>query len=80
MGRILETPLKRRREEFLAAVARSRTLHRHWAFPPRTVAAFDAYLKRIQTPAHIGLWVCAENTDLAGVIDINEIEKFGSAH
>jgi ribosomal-protein-alanine N-acetyltransferase len=75
MRSILETPSSRRREEFLAAVARSRVLHRHWASPPKTAAAFNAYLKRIQTPAHAGFWVRTENNDLAGVININEVVR-----
>ena len=75
MRRILEKPSRYRQEEFLAAVARSRALHRHRASPPRTVAAFNAYLKRIQTPAHVGFWVRTENNELAGVININEIVR-----
>jgi ribosomal-protein-alanine N-acetyltransferase len=75
MRSILEMPSARRREEFLAAVARSGALHRHWASPPKTAAAFDAYLKRIQTPTHVSFWVRTENNDLAGVININEIVR-----
>ena len=75
MRRILEAPSRRRREEFLAAVARSLALHGHWASPPKTAVAFNAYLKRIQNPAHIGFWVRTENNDLAGVININEIVR-----
>jgi [ribosomal protein S5]-alanine N-acetyltransferase len=72
---ILETPSRRRREEFLAAVGRSRALHGHWASPPQTVAAFETYLKRIQQPAHVGFWVRSDDNELAGVINISEIVR-----
>jgi len=72
---ILEQPSSRRRDEFLEAVARSRDLHRHWASPPRTAEAFRDYLKRFRSPAHIGNWVCTENGELAGVINISEIVR-----
>ena len=57
----------------MAAVARSRQLHRHWAEPPRTAAAFDAYIARLKTPMHVGYWVRTDVNELAGVININEI-------
>jgi len=72
---ILEEPSSARRDEFLAAVARSRKLHRHWARPPSTVAEFKASLKRLQSTSHIGYWVCTEDGELAGVININEIVR-----
>lgn len=71
---ILERP-SRRRDEFLAAVARSRKLHRHRATPPRTVEAFEAYLKRLKQSAYVGHWVRTEANELAGVININEIVR-----
>lgn len=75
MRDILERPSRRRRDEFLAAVARSRKLHGHWATPPRTVEAFEAYLKRLKQSAHMGHWVRTEANELAGVININEIVR-----
>jgi ribosomal-protein-alanine N-acetyltransferase len=72
---ILETPSRQRQDEFLTAVARSRTLHRHWASPPRTVEAFTAYLKRLKQPAYVGYWVRTEANELVGVININEIVR-----
>lgn len=72
---ILERPSRRRRDEFLAAVARSRKLHSHWATPPRTVEAFEAYLKRLKQSAYVGNWVRTEANELAGVININEIVR-----
>ena len=72
---ILETPSSDRQDEFLAAVVRSRTLYRHWARPPRTAREFDAYLDRIRSDAHLGYWLCTEDGELAGVININEIVR-----
>lgn len=72
---ILERPSSKRRDEFLAAVARSRQLHRHWAYPPRTAREFEDRLKRLQSGAHLGYWICTEAGELAGVININEIVR-----
>ena len=72
---ILQEPSEERQHDFLAAVARSRKLHRHWAHPPKTVAAFQAYIRRLHDDAHIGFWVCTEDKQLAGVININEIVR-----
>lgn len=75
--RILETPSAKRQSEFLAAVARSKELHRPWTTPPGTPAAFEAYVKRFSSPAHIGYWVRTEAGELAGVINISEIVRGG---
>ena len=75
MRDILERPSGRRRDEFLAAVARSRKLHGHWATPPRTTEAFEAYLKRLKQSAYVGHWVRTETNEPAGVININEIVR-----
>src|SRR5262245_24479161 len=71
----LENPSKAYRAEFLAAVARSRSLHRGLVTPPRTVAAFDAYLKRLREQAHISYWIRTDTGDLAGVVTISEIVR-----
>jgi ribosomal-protein-alanine N-acetyltransferase len=72
---ILEQPSLARRDEFVIAVTRSRKLHRHWARPPQTAAEFKASLKRLQSGSHLGYWVCTEDGELAGVININEIVR-----
>lgn len=72
---ILEKPSLARRADFLAAVARSRKLHKHWAHPPSTDDEFMASLKRLHTAAHVGYWICTEAGELAGVININEIVR-----
>lgn len=73
--RLLEKPSLNRQEEFLAAVARSRQLHRHWTAPPNTASAFKESLRRFESEPHIGYWVCTEDGELAGVININEIVR-----
>jgi len=75
MRNILELPTRQRRDEFLSAVARSRTLHRHWASPPRTVEAFEAYLRRLTQSGYVGYWVRTAENELAGVININEVVR-----
>jgi [ribosomal protein S5]-alanine N-acetyltransferase len=72
---LLEAPSARRRDEFLAAVARSRELHGHWARPPGTVEEFDRSLARFGKDTHVGYWVCTEGGDLAGAINISEIVR-----
>ena len=72
---ILEAPSSKRRDEFLAAVARSRKLHRNLARPPQTAKEFDDSLKRLETGTHLGYWICTEAGELAGVININEIVR-----
>jgi [ribosomal protein S5]-alanine N-acetyltransferase len=73
MTRIIATPVPERREEFLAAVKRSRKLHGYWTAPPSTPKAFDHYLARLSTPRNIGYWVLTATGELAGVINISEI-------
>src|SRR5262245_7246112 len=75
MKNILETPSRPRRDEFLAAVARSRKLHHPWVTPPGTPEAFDRYLKRYDGSAHIAFWIRVEEGELAGAIHINEIVR-----
>jgi len=72
---ILQNPSKARREDFLAAVRRSRKLHGQWASPPRTPEEFDAYIKRLRREAHLGYWVTTEDDEIAGVINISEIVR-----
>ena len=82
MRQILEAPSRRRRAEFLAAVSRSRGLHRGLVTPPRTVEAFERYLARLRGPAHIGYWIRTNENELAGVINLSEIVRgaFQSAY
>lgn len=63
----------RRQAEFLAAVARSRKLHRPWTAPPETPEVFQKYLKKFENPANVGFWVLTEQNEIAGSINISEI-------
>jgi len=78
----LETPSRRREQEFLEAVRRSRALHRGLVSPPRTREQFRAYLERLKQPTHLGHFVCLDEGELAGVINVNEIVRgaFRSAY
>jgi ribosomal-protein-alanine N-acetyltransferase len=79
---ILDVPSARGRAEFLAAVARSARLHQGVADPPRTPAAFSAYLRRLRGPGHLGYWMRTPDGQLAGVINVSEIVRgsFQSAY
>jgi len=78
----LETPSRRREQEFLEAVRRSRALHRGLVSPPRTREQFLAYLDRLKQPSSLGHFVCLDDDELAGVINISEIVRgaFRSAY
>lgn len=79
---LLETPSAKRRNEFLAAVNRSRKLHRPWTYPPATPEAFHASIERLKMKNHLGYWICTESGELAGVINVSEIVRgnFRSAY
>ena len=72
---ILEKPSSDRREEFLAAVRRSRTLHKPWVSAPDTRVLFDAYLERLGNATHLSYWVITADGQLAGVVNVSEIVR-----
>jgi len=72
---ILEKPSSARREEFLAAVRRSRKLHTPWVSAPDTRVLFDAYLGRLRNASHLSYWVVTADSQLAGVFNISEIVR-----
>ncbi len=79
----LETPSAARCAEFLAAVARSRKLHRGFAAPPTDSASYANWLRRLAEERYEGHFVVATTEDaLAGVINLNEIVRgsFQSAY
>lgn len=78
----LEPPGTRHAHAFLAAVRRSRALHRGLVSPPRTREQFRAYLSRLRRSTHFGHLLCLENDELAGVINVSEIVRglFQSAY
>ena len=71
----LARPSRRAQAEFLAAVAKSRKLHAVWTTAPRTAKEFRQYIKRVDSPSHIGYWIRTEAGELAGVVNINEIVR-----
>ena len=59
---------------FLAAVRRSRALHRPWTSAPDTPAKFVAWLERMAAPANHPFLVCRSDTDeLVGVINLSNV-------
>jgi ribosomal-protein-alanine N-acetyltransferase len=78
----LEPVSVRRAEDFVAAVRRSRPLHRGLARPPQTVEAFRAYAVRFRRPSHIGHLLTLPDGELVGVANISEVVRgvFQSAY
>jgi [ribosomal protein S5]-alanine N-acetyltransferase len=58
---------------FLAAVRRSRDLHRPWVVAPDSLAAYRSYIERLETDQYLGYFVMSPEGGLAGVINVNEI-------
>jgi [ribosomal protein S5]-alanine N-acetyltransferase len=59
---------------FLAAVRRSRALHRPWTSAPDTTEKFVAWLERMTAPAHHPFLVCRRDDDaLVGVINLSNV-------
>jgi [ribosomal protein S5]-alanine N-acetyltransferase len=61
--------------EFLAAVRRSKSLHRPWVAPPDTAARFRDYLSRRDGERGLGFFVLDGADALVGVINVNEIVR-----
>jgi len=71
-GVCIREPTLEDQRAFLAAVSRSRGLHRPWTAPPDTPARYLAYLERMSLPAHRGFLVCRRDThELVGVINLS---------
>src|SRR6185369_1879768 len=71
----LETPAPRHEHEFLAAVVRSRRLHRSWVTAPSSSAEYRLYLKERLGPRQIKYFVCNEGGEICGVINLSEIVR-----
>lgn len=69
----LEPPQERHAAEFIAAVKRSRVLHRGWVNPPDTRSAYCAYVGKLQNARDFGYLIKADHGGLAGVVNVNEI-------
>jgi ribosomal-protein-alanine N-acetyltransferase len=71
---LLRQPRAEDRDEFLAAVRRSRALHHPWLQPPATADRYDAFLRGLAQPSRATFFVCLRETgDLAGVVNLSEI-------
>jgi ribosomal-protein-alanine N-acetyltransferase len=76
-GRVrIRPPVAADRDAFIAAVERSRELHRPWVEPPATREGYAAWLARLaaRTPhqRHAGFLVTADE-ELAGFVNLSEI-------
>ncbi len=60
-------------KEFLAAVARSGSLHSPWVFPPHTHEQYGEYMARIRSGRKIAFFVrhCSDE-QLVGVVNVSE--------
>lgn len=75
---MLRRPTAADRNEFLALVARSRRLHRPWAFPPRDARSFAAFVRGSRSQRCVRLLVCARaDGAIVGVVNLNEIVRGG---
>ena len=71
------------RDEFVDAMAQSRSVHGDWITPPATPAEFDALLRRSEDESFVSLVIrLREDGRLAGVFNISEIVRraFQSAY
>ena len=73
--RVYLRPVSRRdRDEFIAAMRDSASLHNPWIISPTSREMFNAYLKRVERHDHDGLLVIDKASDaIAGCININNI-------
>ena len=80
---LLRPPQAEDRTEFLAAVRRSRSLHRPWLYPPADAKSYDAYLLGFENARRAGFFICRrEEGEIAGVVNLSEIVRgaFQSAY
>jgi [ribosomal protein S5]-alanine N-acetyltransferase len=71
------------RDEFIEAMARSRSFHGSWIAPPATTAEFDQLLRRAEDDTFVSLVIrLREDGRLAGMFSISEIVRraFQSAY
>jgi ribosomal-protein-alanine N-acetyltransferase len=77
LGRIrIEAPARRREQDFLEAVRRSRRLHRNLVTPPSTADAFERFVSsnRREDNANF-LVVLSGSAELVGVINVSNIRR-----
>jgi ribosomal-protein-alanine N-acetyltransferase len=66
-------PTARLRARFIEAALRSRALHGRWVHAPDTPQRFALYLKHMREPSSRGHWLCTEDGELAGVVNVTQI-------
>jgi ribosomal-protein-alanine N-acetyltransferase len=72
----LRTPAPVDRDEFLAAMRASRSLHRPWLQSPTTPEAYDRLLARVDDARHDPLFVCLRHHGpIVGYVNISEIVR-----
>lgn len=77
---VLERPSRRRAEDVLKAVRRSRRLHANLVTPPATRTGYDNYLQYAERDDQAHFFVAIpESNELAGVINIGVIVR-GFSH
>ncbi len=62
------------KEEFIAAMQCSESLHHPWMIAPVTAAEFDSYHQRYQQPDHKSFLLCHSNK-IAGVFNLSQIVR-----
>lgn len=72
----LERPTLRREGEYLAAVRRSRALHRGFVTCATTAREYREYLKRARRRNQESYFVVSAAGDLVGVINLNDIVRY----
>src|SRR5215211_5008733 len=79
MGRVLlRPPTAADRDEFVASMRASRTLHRPWIYMPETRERYAAYLTRIEDPRAAPFLACrTEDGAIVGFLNISEIVRGG---
>jgi ribosomal-protein-alanine N-acetyltransferase len=74
----LERPTLRRERDYLEAVRRSRRLHRGFVTTAETPAEYRDYLRRARRANQQSFFVVvADSGELAGVVNINDIVRYG---
>jgi len=83
MRLVIRAPRANDQQDFLAAVYRSRRLHRRWTYPPSSPKLFRADVARSSQDTHKGFLAFLRSTgDLVGVVNVSEIVRgsFRSAY
>jgi ribosomal-protein-alanine N-acetyltransferase len=73
---VLRTPTPADRDEFIAAMRASRSLHRPWVYMPETPERYTAYLARVRDPRFAPYIACrVEDGAIVGFLNLSEIVR-----